>query len=67
MTDHLRRALIRGARTFGQAFLGVVTGAPLLDLNVPTLKAAAVAGLGAVLALAQNTLETAADAPVPRG
>lgn len=67
MADIIKKALIRGARTFLQAFLAVVTGAPLLDLNVSTLKAAAVAGLGALIALVQNALEQASDAPVPRG
>lgn len=67
MAEIIKKALIRGARTFLQAFLAVVTGAPLLDLNVSTLKAAAVAGLGALIALVQNALEQASDAPVPRG
>lgn len=63
----IKKAVIRGARTFLQAFLAVVTGAPLLDLNVSTLKAAGVAGIGGVVALIQNALETASDAPIPRG
>lgn len=63
----LRRALIRAARTFLQAFLAVVTGAPLMNADVSTLKAAGFAGIGAVLSLAQNALEQATDAPIPRG
>ena len=62
----IRNATIRASRTFLQAFLAVVTGAPLLSLNVPTLKAAAVAGIGAVITLIQNALEQASSAPIPR-
>ncbi len=62
----IKNAAIRAARTFLQAFLAVVTGAPLLSLDVPTVKAAAVAGIGAVLSLLQNALEQASNAPVPR-
>lgn len=67
MAQIIRRALVRAARTFMQAFLAVVTGAPLMNADVSTLKAAGFAGIGAVLSLLQNTLEQASDAPVPRG
>lgn len=58
----IRSALLRAVRTFAQSFLAVVTGAPLLSLNVSTLKAAAVAGIAAVLTLAQRALD---ESPVP--
>lgn len=62
----IKNAAIRATRTFLQAFLAVVTGAPLLNANVSTLKAAGFAGIGAVLSLVQNALEQASNAPVPR-
>ncbi len=63
----MKSAAIRAARTFLQAFLAVVTGAPLMNADVSTLKAAGFAGIGAVITLIQNALEQASNAPVPRG
>lgn len=63
----LIRALIRATRTFLQASLGVVVGAPLVNADVSTLKAAFFGGVGAVVSLIQNALEDATDAPIPKG
>ncbi len=65
--DLLRSAALRAARTFLQAFLAVVTAAPLLDVDVPTVKAGAMAGLAAVLALAQRWLDTTDVPTIPPG
>lgn len=63
----MRSAFLRAARTFLQSFLAVVTAGPLLDLDVPTVKAGAVAGLAAVLALAQRWLDTTEVPTIPAG
>jgi hypothetical protein len=63
----VQSAVLRATRTFLQAFLAVVTGAPLLDLNVPTVKAGAMAGLAAVLALVQRWLDTTDVPSIPAG
>lgn len=65
--DVLRSGLLRAARTFLQSFLAVVSSAPLLDLNVPTLKAAAAAGVAAVLALVMRWLDTTDVPTIPAG
>ncbi|MGH8905093.1 MAG: hypothetical protein ACRD0K_00895 [Egibacteraceae bacterium] len=49
--------LIRAARTFLQAFLAVLIAAPVLNLAVPALKAAAVAGIASVLAMFHRMLD----------
>ena len=67
MNPKVRNALIRAARTFLQAFLAVITGAPLLDLNVSTLKAAGVAGIGAVFSLIQRALDDTPLGVIPPG
>lgn len=66
MIENIKNAAVRASRTFLQAFLAVVTGAPLMNANVSTLKAAGFAGIGAVLSLIQNALEQASNAPIPR-
>jgi hypothetical protein len=43
--------LERTIRTFIQAFLGALLAAPVFNLDIPTLKAAAMAGLAAVAAV----------------
>lgn len=63
----VRSAAARAARTFLQAFLAVVTAGPLLDLGVSTLKAAAVAGVAAVLALVQRWLDDTSVPTLPPG
>ena len=63
----VQSAILRALRTFLQAFLAVVTAGPLLDLDVPTLKAAAVAGVAAVLALVQRWLDTTEVPTIPAG
>jgi hypothetical protein len=63
----LRSGLLRAARTFTQSFLAVITAAPLLSLDVPTVKAGAVAGIAAVLALAQRWLDDTAVPTIPPG
>lgn len=67
MTTKLKSFVYRAARTFLQTFLAVITGAPLLDLNVSSVKAAAVAGIGAVLSLLQRALDETPLAPIPPG
>ena len=59
--------LLRAARTFLQAFLAVLTAAPVLDVSVPTLKAAAMAGVASVLALAQRFLDDTSVPTIPPG
>lgn len=61
-SDKVRSALMRAARTFTQSSLAVLTAGPVLNLNIPTLKAGGAAGLAAVLALVQRWLD---DTPVP--
>lgn len=61
MSDKIRSAFIRAARTFLQTFLAVLMGAPLLEANISSVKAAAIAGIGAVLSLVQRMLD---DTPV---
>lgn len=63
----VQSAILRALRTFTQSFLAVVTAGPLLDLDVPTLKAAAVAGVAAVLALVQRWLDTTEVPTIPPG
>jgi hypothetical protein len=67
MNPVLRSGLLRAARTFLQSFLAVVTSAPLLDLNVPTIKAAGAAGVAAVLALVMRWLDTTDVPTIPAG
>lgn len=67
MNPILRSGLLRAARTFLQSFLAVVSAAPLMDLDVPTFKAAGAAGIAAVLALVMRWLD-ATDVPtIPAG
>ncbi len=63
----VQSACLRALRTFLQSFLAVVTAGPLLDLNVPTFKAAGAAGLAAVLALAMRWLDTTPLPTIPAG
>lgn len=63
----LKSIVYRAARTFLQTFLAVITSAPLLDLNVPAVKAAAIAGLGAVLSMVQRMLDETPLSPIPPG
>ena len=63
----IRSALLRAARTFLQSFLAIVTATPLLDMDVPTVKAAAAAGLAAVLALVQRWLDSTPVPTIPPG
>lgn len=63
----IRSAFYRAARTFLQTFLAVITSAPLLDLDVSSVKAAIVAGVGAVLALIQRMLDETPLSPIPPG
>lgn len=63
----IQSAILRALRTFTQAFLAVVTAAPLLDVDVPTVKAGAMAGVAAVLALVQRWLDTTEVPTIPAG
>lgn len=63
----VRSGLLRALRTFLQSFLAVVTAGPLLDLDVPTFKAAGAAGLAAVLALVMRWLDTTPVPTIPAG
>lgn len=63
----VQSAILRATRTFLQAFLAVVTAAPLLDVDVPTVKAGAMAGVAAVLALVQRWLDTTEVPTIPAG
>lgn len=67
MSNLLRSALLRATRTFLQSFLAIVTAGPLLELDVPTVKAAAAAGLAAVLALVQRWLDSTDLPTIPPG
>lgn len=67
MNKTIKSFVYRAARTFLQTFLAVLLGAPLLDLNVSSVKAAAVAGIGAVLSLIQRALDETPIAPIPPG
>ena len=64
---NLKSFVYRAARTFLQTFLAVITGAPLMNLDVSSVKAAGIAGLGAVLSLAQRALDETPFAPIPPG
>ena len=63
----IRSALYRASRTFLQAGLAIITAAPLLNLDVSTLKAAAVAGIAAVLSLVQRALDESPLPTIPAG
>lgn len=63
----IRSALLRATRTFLQSFLAIVTAAPVLELDISTVKAAAAAGLAAVLALAQRALDDSSIPTIPAG
>lgn len=73
MSPILKSAAVRAIRTFIQAFLGVflagIAGATTLGALTQRnlLEVAAVAGIVAVLSLAQNVLEQTTKAPIPRG
>ena len=56
-SDRWRSAAWRAVRTFLQAFLATVIAGPLQLVNVGTLRAAALAGLAAVLALLMRWLD----------
>jgi hypothetical protein len=53
---------IRGARTFLQVFLAGVLAAPLLDLPLSSIEAAALAGLAGLFAIVHRLLD---ETPVP--
>lgn len=63
----IKSALYRAARTFVQAFVAFTTAAPVLDLNVSTLKAAAAAGFAAVVSLIQRALDDTNVPTIPAG
>lgn len=48
--------LERTVRTFIQAFLGALLAVPVFNLEIPTLKAAAMAGLASVAAVVMGML-----------
>jgi hypothetical protein len=58
----VKSLLIRAARTFLQTFIAVVVASPALNLSLPGLKAAAVAGLASVLSMVNRLLD---ESPVP--
>lgn len=63
----VQSAILRAMRTATQAFLAVVTAGPLLELDVPAVKAGVVAALAAVLALVQRWLDTTEVPTIPAG
>lgn len=67
MNERIRSGLIRAARTFLQTFLAVLMGAPLLEADISSVKAAAIAGIGAVLSLAQRMLDDTPVGVIPPG
>ncbi len=67
MNDKLRSGLTRAARTFLQAALAQIALAPLVDVNLPTLKVAAFAGGAAVLSLVQRWLDGTPIGIIPPG
>ena len=63
MKSQLVKSLfIRAARAFLQTFLAVVVASPALNLSLPGMKAAAVAGLASVLSMVNRLLD---ETPVP--
>lgn len=75
MTDYLKSAAVRAARTFAQTFVGVylagLVGSATNTLgdfaNLSLLDSAAAAGLVAVLSLVQNLLEERTSVSYNRG
>lgn len=63
----IRSGLFKAARTFLQTFLAILTGSQVLSLDVSTVKAAAVGGLGAVFALVQRALDETSLPTIPPG
>jgi hypothetical protein len=63
----IKNALIRAGRTYAQAFVAVISSGPVLHLNVPTLKAAAAAGMAALLSLAMRALDYSSIPTPPAG
>jgi hypothetical protein len=63
----IRSALLRAARTFSQAFVGTVVGAPVLGVHAATLRLAAVSGFVAVLTLVQRALDASPVPTIPAG
>jgi len=63
MSPKLKDASVRSARTFAQSAIAVLIASGVADLSVGALQAAGIAGLSAVLSLAQRLLEAA---PEPR-
>jgi hypothetical protein len=61
----IRSIFIRAVRSFLQSFLAVLLAAPALDLSTPVIKAAAVAGLASVLAMAHRLLDETAIPSLP--
>lgn len=61
----VRSAAYRALRTFLQSFLAIVTAGPLLDVDVSTLKVAALSGVAAVLALLQRWLDSTGVPTIP--
>ncbi|MGH3664819.1 MAG: hypothetical protein ACRDU8_01790 [Egibacteraceae bacterium] len=53
----VKAVALRGARSFLQTFIAVLLASPVLDLSGPTLKAAAVSGFAAVLAMLHRLLD----------
>lgn len=62
-----KRPVIRALRTFLQAFLGILVGSPIFNMDVSVLKSAIAAGVGAVISLVQNALEDNTSVEVPKG
>jgi hypothetical protein len=58
----VRSVLIRAGRTFLQTFIAVLLATPVLSLTLPTLEAAAVAGLASTLSMLHRLLD---ETPVP--
>ena len=58
----IKSVLIRAARTFLQTFIAVLLASPALNISLPGLKAAAVAGLASMLSMVNRLLD---ETPIP--
>ena len=63
----LRSGGLKAVRTYLQAFLGTFYGLPLFDVNVATWKAAAAAGIAALIALVMRWLDETPIPTIPAG
>jgi hypothetical protein len=63
----MKAILIRAARTYLQALIGLLIASPLADLNISTVKTLLVSAAPAALSVVQNALEAGGAKLGPRG